>query len=104
MPYSPRTLRRPGTQAHQPRKHNWKTRGTKASRGYGTDWEKVRDAYIAEHGLCERCESKGVVKPAEEVHHRIAFKGIDDPLRLAWDNLMSVCIPCHRASERERQK
>jgi 5-methylcytosine-specific restriction endonuclease McrA len=40
----------------------------------------------------------------KEVNHKKPFDGIDDPLRLDWDNLESLCLPCHRKAEYERKK
>lgn len=100
MPYAPRTL---ASRTRPQATHNWKPRGTTKQRGYGADWEKVRDAYAAAHPLCERCESMGLVTVMQEVHHKQPFKGVADPLRLQWSNLMSVCGNCHRAIERERK-
>jgi 5-methylcytosine-specific restriction protein A len=75
-------------------------------RGYDTAWEKLRANYIAEEPLCELCLKKNPVQvsSAEQVDHIIPFKGIHDPLRLNWDNLQSVCVPCHRAKEARYRK
>jgi hypothetical protein len=40
----------------------------------------------------------------KEVNHKIPFDGIDDPLRLDWGNLESLCLSCHRIREHERKK
>ena len=48
--------------------------------------------------MCERCFSKGVLKPAEIVHHVIHLtpSNITDPnVSLAFSNLMRVCRDCH---------
>ena len=84
-----------------------------AAQMYDNDWYNLRNAYIAEHPLCEIHEKFGVIKPAEEVHHkRIISSGYDkDAMRsltLNENNLMSLCKSCHRqlhkiAKERQLQ-
>jgi 5-methylcytosine-specific restriction endonuclease McrA len=54
--------------------------------------------------LCELCEEQDIVTAATQVHHRKAFHGLQDPLRLDWDNLQSLCEECHRKLERSKQK
>ncbi len=68
---------------------------------YGSvQWKNLRNRFIKEHPLCEHCLEKGIVKPTEEVHHKIEFlKGKDEQekwnLLLDEDNLLSVCRDCH---------
>jgi len=71
-------------------------RGTRQERGYDKTWLRLRAAKLAEDPLCERCLAAGQTQEAHEVHHKIPFQGLDDPLRLDWDNLESLCRPCHR--------
>lgn len=61
-------------------------------RRYGSQWRKIRDAYIAAQPLCERCKDEGRLTPAEEVHHIMPLSkgGTHDQ-----DNLMALCKPCH---------
>ena len=63
-------------------------------------WHNLRNYYIRRHPLCEICLSKGIVKAAEEVHHKIPYlRGNTDEER--WklltdeDNLQSLCCECH---------
>ena len=74
-------------------------------KGYNTTaWRNAREAYLTEHPLCENCLSRGVVKPAEHVHHkRSPFKGDDVNWTLLLDpnNLQALCAECHRL-EHER--
>jgi 5-methylcytosine-specific restriction protein A len=80
--------------SHKPRRWNWgddKERGTAAERGYDRDWFRLRARKIKTSPICERCG----VEPTEQVHHIKPFKGKDDPLRLAWSNLESLCGWCH---------
>lgn len=63
-------------------------------------WKNLRNYYIRRNPLCEICLSKGIVKPANEVHHRIPFlNGKTDEERYELltneDNLQSLCYECH---------
>jgi hypothetical protein len=56
--------------------------------------------------VCERCEEMGHTSQTEEVHHKIPWEtGVteEDKWKLFtdWNNLMSVCIPCHHELDRE---
>ena len=64
-------------------------------------WRRMRAIKFANNPLCEECEKKGILTPAEDIHHIISFVGIDNPdkqYRLAFDynNLMSLCKKCHQ--------
>lgn len=79
-------------------KWGWKSdkqRGTRQQRGYDEAWLKLRVRKLARDPLCEVCLREGHTTAAEQVHHKVPFKGKTDPLRLQWDNLQSVCRPCH---------
>ena len=56
---------------------------------------------LVRNPLCEVCLAKGLTEEARQVHHIKAFKGLRDLLRLAWSNLQSVCVPCHKELTRE---
>lgn len=62
-------------------------------------WQRTRDAYAASvGGLCEGCLKRGLYRPGEIVHHRLALTpdNINDPsVTLAWDNLCLLCRDCH---------
>ena len=68
------------------------------SRKYGRAWKRIRDKYIKEHPLCEKCLEKTDTNPehiiqlATEVHHIIPIckGGTHDR-----NNLMAVCTKCH---------
>lgn len=97
------TCSRCGTTGQQ--KTGWQHTGTRQQRGYGADWQKVRDRKLAVDPFCAECKRKGRDVVATQVHHIKPFRGLNDPLRLAWDNLESVCEACHvRASARESNK
>lgn len=89
----------------RPKQKAWRTTtATNNKRGYGHDWRKLRNAYIAEHPFCEMCDERGVVRDADEVHHVRAFNGVDDPLRLDWSNLQAVCRRCHQIATGGRRR
>ncbi len=62
-------------------------------------WEGVRRlVWDRAQGLCERCKSRGVLKPADVVHHKIPLspENMDDPdVSLNPDNLVALCHDCH---------
>ena len=64
-------------------------------------WQKCRAmVWSRDHGLCVDCMKRGMVTPAEEVHHIIELtpENIDDPsVTLNMDNLVSLCRECHQA-------
>ena len=75
---------------------------------HSRSWKHTRDAYMravvdtdrgpCPPGMCERCFSKGVFKPAEIVHHvtELDPENITDPrVALDFSNLMRVCRDCH---------
>ena len=70
-------------------------------------WQHTRQAYLASvGGLCERCYAKGLIVPAEIVHHKIHVSPDninDSSITLNWSNLMAVCRECH-AELHEKEK
>ena len=49
-------------------------------------------------GLCERCLARGIIEPAEIVHHKIPLtadniKDLD--ISLGHNNLLALCRKCH---------
>ncbi len=59
---------------------------------YGKAWQRVRDRFIAAHPLCQRCQERGRITPAQEVHHIVPLSqgGTHDET-----NLMALCTSCH---------
>lgn len=59
---------------------------------YGSDWRKIRQRYVKNNPLCEKCFKKGILKAVEEVHHikPLSKGGTHDEC-----NLMSLCKSCH---------
>ena len=64
-------------------------------------WHNMRTYIIKrDQGLCQDCLKKGLIVPAEEVHHIIPLQpeNITDPsITLNEENLVSLCRECHRA-------
>lgn len=96
-------------------------KGSKKKRQYRTDgnkaisakcynaYRKLRQAYIMQHPLCEKCAEKGIVKPAEQVHHIKPILSGDselESLALATDpkNLIALCEDCHTRLHIEMRK
>ncbi len=74
-------------------------RGSSTARGYDHQWQKVRKHKLVRDPLCEECRRRGVITPAEEVHHVIPIRERED-LRLSLGNLESLCRRCHEATKR----
>lgn len=62
-------------------------------------WKECREAYKKSVGYqCERCKAKGLLSPAEIVHHKIHINrhNIKNPkITLNFDNLEALCRACH---------
>ncbi len=58
---------------------------------YGRVWRQIRKQHIDSHPLCEACKQKGILTPADEVHHIIPLSegGTNEA-----GNLMSLCKSC----------
>jgi 5-methylcytosine-specific restriction enzyme A len=67
-------------------------------------WRKARErALTRDHYLCQRCLQKGVLTPAEIIHHIDCIK--DHPEKaLDEANLQSVCTTCHNRLHPEKGK
>jgi 5-methylcytosine-specific restriction protein A len=72
------------------------TRPSASRRGYDVNWRRLRKAFLQQHPLCRRCEARGQVQPAEQVHHTIPISQ-DPSQRLDWGNLEPLCSACHTA-------
>lgn len=71
-------------------------------------WQRCR-AYVwsRDRGLCVDCMRRGIVTPAEEVHHvkPITPENINDPgITLNPENLISLCRECHKARHGEGER
>ena len=74
-------------------------------------WKKVRQAYIMEHPLCERCLANGVVNGNNiQIHHKKSpfDEGLTEGERLerllSWDNLETICAHCHGLEHYHQQQ
>lgn len=77
-------------------------------------WINTRRSYTQSvGGLCERCYAKGIIRPADVVHHKIPLNNYnihDASISLSWDNLEALCTDCHalvhsnKLSEREQRR
>lgn len=68
-------------------------------------WQHVRE-YVMQRDrrLCQDCLAKGIITPAEEVHHIIPLQpeNITDPsITLNEENLIALCRECHKARHGE---
>lgn len=77
------------------RSHARQIRTNSKQRGYDHRWNELRNRFIVINPLCRMCEQEGRVEPATEVDHIIPFIGLEDPLRVQWENLQSLCHSCH---------
>jgi 5-methylcytosine-specific restriction protein A len=82
-----------------PASGNWRetSRGSRQSRGYGAEWDRLRkqvlkrDQYLCQ---CETCKSAGRITPANEVDH-IRAKALGGTNDLS--NLRAINSACHKA-------
>lgn len=66
---------------------------------HSAEWKRLCAAKLADCDYqCEICKSKGIIKIAEDIHHKIPIKQ-DWNKRLDYDNLLAVCVACHRRIE-----
>ena len=70
-----------------------------------TAWRNTRRDYKQSvGGLCEECLKKGIITPAEIVHHKTPLNkdNVSDlSVSLSWDNLQALCRPCHAKAHEE---
>jgi 5-methylcytosine-specific restriction enzyme A len=60
---------------------------------------KDREIYLEEHPLCERCEKKGIIKPAFILHH----KNWNQENR-SRDNFEALCNDCHEIEHNRKSE
>jgi 5-methylcytosine-specific restriction enzyme A len=60
-------------------------------------WRRLRSQQLKDKPLCERCLARGLVTPANIVHHTIPHKGDWDLFATA--PLASLCKRCHDSTE-----
>ena len=71
-------------------------------------WRECREAYKSSvGGLCECCRAKGLITPAEIVHHKVHLtpENINNPnVTLNFDNLEALCRVCHGEKHKRIKK
>ncbi len=76
-------------------------RGTAASRGYGSKWQRERLEYLKRNPICVECKRAGHVVSAKIVDHIVPHRG-DQHLFWRRSNWQALCKPCHdRKTARE---
>ena len=82
-----------------------RNRANRASFYQSMAWKDTRKAYLKSvGGLCEKCLAKGIIKPAEAVHHVTPLTEenvFDLNISLSWDNLQALCRTCHAEEHEE---
>ena len=71
------------------------SRGTSASRGYGSRWARASKLYRANNPLCVKCEESGKLTLVFCVDHVIPVMNKDDPLFWDENNWQSLCLNHH---------
>ena len=61
----------------------------------GRRWKWLRAEKLKASPLCELCKREGIDRPAAEVHHIQGAHSRPD-LFYVMENLMALCVPCHR--------
>lgn len=80
------------------RHYDQHARDPEAKRFYNSAaWLRVRDEVLGDSPVCQRCNAAW----SEHVHHRKPLAECAEAERLARDNLMAVCPPCHNILESE---
>jgi Restriction endonuclease len=69
-------------------------RGSAASRGYGSRWQRARAVFLSQHPLCEECAREGALTPATVVDHIQPHRGNQE---MFWGvtNWQSLCKRHH---------
>ncbi len=76
-------------------------RGTSASRGYGSKWQRERAVFLQKNPVCVEHRKRGQVVPATVVDHIVPHKG-DQVLFWRRSNWQALCKACHdRKTARE---
>lgn len=102
LPYRPPVHRPRGSRPRGTDPEYDRARGSAASRGYGSDWRKVRALFLDANPLCIECEKEGRVEAATQVDHVISIRQRPD-LRLDESNLRALCASHHSARTSKEQ-
>ena len=82
----------------QQRQYNRYRRDPEVVKKYDGRYKKLRDLYIQQHPLCEACLKRGLLTPAEEVHHIVPVKWGG---KHSFENFMALCQSCHTKKDKE---
>ena len=74
-------------------------RSPDVNRKYGRAWKRIRDKYVSQRPFCELCFEKGILVPAQEVHHKLPLSEGGTHER---SNLIALCKSCHAKIHAER--
>ena len=75
----------------------------KYHRWYKTQrWLRIRRMQLRLKPLCEKCDERGRVEPADSVHHVIPHKG--DMVLFYTGKLMSLCKRCHDGITQQQER
>lgn len=66
-------------------------------------WRLMRRSFLNQHPLCTLCAQMGRDTAANTVDHIKPHKG-DPVLFWDWDNLQSLCAPCHDSIKRQQER
>ena len=70
-------------------------------------WREFRKSFMeSRHWLCERCCAKGLIVPAEHVHHKIPItpENLKDPaITLNRNNVEALCANCHQEAHKKKR-
>ena len=58
-------------------------------------WIRASKAYRQQHPLCQQCQVKGIITPADVADHIQPIQAGGD--RFDWNNLQSLCHSCHNS-------
>jgi 5-methylcytosine-specific restriction enzyme A len=100
MPKRPPTFRPKGqSRAEQQKRYDTQRKSKPDGNFYSSrGWRQFRASYMARHPNCVRCQAKGTVTPATQLHHRIPRKQSPE-LTYVESNLEALCTPCHSRHE-----
>lgn len=71
-------------QKQENRRYEKYDRDPAVRRRYGRAWKRIRDRYASRHPFCEECQRKGLLRPVEEVHHKVPYPRAVPMRRATW--------------------
>jgi 5-methylcytosine-specific restriction protein A len=93
---------------NKPKKKSTYIKHTLPGKAYNYAWHKLRNAYLMQHPLCERCLLDNKTVAAEEVHHIKPLSTAKDEMEvqsllLDSNNIMALCKDCHTKVHRKKE-